>query len=70
MRRAFDLAQAEWDRQHRIDRAETAATNEQRRVVIVERESQRLAVERERWMKQMAKPRHAEAAIVDGEGKR
>ena len=70
MHRAFDLAQAEWDRQFRIDRAKTQAANEQRRTVIVERESQRLAGERERWMKQMAKPRHAEAAIVDAQGKK
>jgi hypothetical protein len=63
-RRAFDLMRVEWDRQIQLERARRQVAQEQR-PKIIERESERLAAERERFMKYLAKPRHGEAAVVD-----
>jgi hypothetical protein len=61
----FHNLQDALDYQRQLDRAAMQQATEARRAQVVETESQRLAAERERLMQFLAKPRHAEAAIVE-----
>jgi hypothetical protein len=64
-RQEFEWFQTERDRQAQIENLQRRAANEAHRKRVIERESDRLADERERWMQQMTKPRFEESAIVD-----
>ena len=64
-RQEFEWFQTERDRQAQMENQQRRAANDARRTRVIERESDRLADERERWMQQMTKPRFEESAIVD-----
>ena len=61
----FELFQRERDRQTLIDQQQRTQQQQTQRKKIYEVESQKLADERERWLRFIAKPRHGEAAVVD-----
>jgi hypothetical protein len=64
-RQEFEWFQTERDRQLQIENQQRRAANESQRTRVIEREGDRLADERERWMRQTNKPRFEEGAIVD-----
>jgi hypothetical protein len=57
--------QAERDRQLDLERQQRQRLEQHQPRRVVEYESDRLAAERERWLRSLAKPRHGEAAVVD-----
>ena len=68
--RVISEPQRFWEERERAIQIENARRQMQREVKkerIVEVESQRLAAERERWLRTMNKPRHGEAAVLDGQ---
>jgi hypothetical protein len=64
-RQDFEWFQTERDRQLQIENQRRRAAGEAQRTRVIERESDRLADERARWIRQMNKPRFEESAIVD-----
>jgi hypothetical protein len=61
----FEQFETLWERQRAVERAEQKSQADQQRQLRLERESETLAAERERWLRQSLQPRHGEAAVLD-----
>ena len=63
--RSRDWFWQERERALQLDRVQRQTQRAQEKQRVMERESQRLKEERERWLRMINKPRHGEAAVVD-----